>query len=197
MSYKSKYNILMDFPNWTGYEEIVNICDHISNNDIRDVLCAGTFGGRVAAAICRSFPKTHVTAIDTFHYIETYEELRDLHKMTCADKFLKKQNTLALFNTMHNYPNITAMKCDFFNYTKKHQMVIIELYPYNNTWEELFDYSLSLSDHVIGTCNQLDTKDGIHGLKVLNQLYNYEIVNESKYKNNYNDIYRVLSKKVQ
>lgn len=186
---QDKFEILMDFPGWTLYPEIVNICKYISYNNINNVLCAGAFGGRVAAAICRSFPHVHVTAIDTFHYIKTYEELRETTQMTCGDKYLKETMSLEQFKSMHNYQNITVLKADFFEYTTKHQMVIVELYPYVNTWETIFDRCLLLSDHVLGPYGHLSPS----GKEILKK-YNYEIVNKGMSKNNFFDIYKVLNK---
>lgn len=197
MTSSNEFNIIMDFPSWAEYEEIVNICRYVSQNDITDVLCAGTYGGRVASAICRSFSHVHVTALDTFDYMGTYKELRDRSKMRCGDEFLNQRQSLEQFKSMHSYQNITPIKVNFFDYTTKHQMVIIELYPHINTWEIIFDHSLSLSDYVIGAYSQLDIKDGIWGKDTLRDLYNYEIVNEYLEINaNYFDIYRVLSKKL-
>jgi hypothetical protein len=196
MTSSNDFDIIMDFPNWTQYEEIVNICQHVSQNNISDILCAGTYGGRVASAICRSFSHIHVTALDTFDYLGTYRELRDRSKMTCGDKFLNQRQSLEQFKSMHPYQNITAIQADFFNYTTNHQMVIIELYPHTNTWETIFDHALSLSDHVIGTYSQFDIKDGVWGKDTLRDLYNYELINDSTLNAHYFDIYRVLSKKL-
>lgn len=188
------FTISMDFPGWTKYRELVHICQYISNNDVHDILCAGTFGGRVAATICQTFPHIHVTAIDTFSYIETYKVLRERTDMTCGDRFLNEQQSLDHYKSMHNYQNITARQIDFFNYNTKHQMIINEMFPhpYGPTWENVFDHCLLLSDHVIGAKSQISEAHGEWGTDVLQKLYNYEIVNEP---DGYHDVYRILSKK--
>lgn len=183
----------MDFPGWTTYREIVYICRYIADNDINDVLCAGTFGGRVAAAICCSFPHVHVTAIDRFSYIETYQELRDRTEMTCGDRFLNNRQSLADFKSMHNYQNITASQIDFFNYSTRHQLIVNEVYPHDDgrSWENVFDHSLALSDHVIGAWSQISEANGEWGTQVLKNLYNYELLNDQI---GYYDVYKILSK---
>lgn len=192
---RPEFAVLMDFPGWTRYQEIVNICDYILKNEITDVLAAGTFGGRVASAICRSFPAIHVTAIDTFRYNSSYGELRSRTLMTCGDAFVDNYQSLLQFKTMHDYPNIAALQEDFINYNVKHQLIIIELYPESAdyTWEMIFDHSLSLGAHIIGACSQLGEKNGISGMDVLRNLYDYEIF--SSFLKPGFEIYKILNKK--
>lgn len=192
----NEFDILMDFPGWTKFHEIVHICNHISKHNVSNVLCAGTFGGRVASAICRSFPHIHVTAIDRFQYIESYKQLRERTYMTCGDRFLNERQSLEHFKSMHDYQNLTVMQIDFFDYKVKHDIVINEIYPYEDwyTWVDVFDHCMSLSDHVIGAWSQVDEFRGVYGREVLERVYNYEIVSQPD--DYYHQIYRILSKKV-
>ena len=196
----NNFDILMDFPGWTRYGEIVNICNYIKNSGVTDILDVGAFGGRLTSAICRSFNDVHVTAIDKFHYTEPYGDLRNFGFMTCGDRFLKDFHTEQQFKSMHNYDNLTVLTADFFNYSNKHQMVLIELYPDDDiyTWEMVFDHSLKLSTgingipEIIGVCSELGPKNNISGMDVLEDYYNYKILNNGQY--NPFSIYKILEK---
>lgn len=179
----NNYEILMDFPGWTTYGEIVNICEYIKNSNVTDILDVGIFGGRLTSAICRSFKNIHVTAIDNFQHANIYRNMRNYGFMTCGDRFLDEFHSEEQFKSMHNYDNLTVISTDFFSYHNKHQMVLIEMHPDagDHTWEMVFDHSLELSTgingmpEIIGVCSELGPKNGVSGMVTLQQYYKHEI----------------------
>lgn len=140
-----------DFDSCPGFafaEEAEVIYDIITMANSRDILEAGCYTGKLTLGIANKFPEHHVHAIDRWDF--NVVDNRILPHIVTIDTF--KHYT-------SGYLNITSEKCNFFDYHKQHDILILSLDTNSLIWQDVLNHASKIAKkYIIGRHNHLQEK---------------------------------------